>query len=63
LEKESVLPSAGYWDTQLGEFILKYNDVRISKTPEMGILDFSQSTYEAGAKLAKWDRGALERRE
>jgi hypothetical protein len=63
LEKESVLPGAGYWDTQLGEFILKYDDVRISNTPEKDILDFCQSTYEAGAKLAKWDRDALERRE
>ena len=62
LEKEPVLPSAGHWDAQLGEFILKYDDVRISKTPEKDILDFCQSTYEAGAKLAKWDRAALERK-
>ena len=57
-----MLPSAGHWDAQLGEFILKYDDPRISKTPEKDILDFCQSTYEAGAKLAKWDRAALERK-
>src|SRR5438309_1125237 len=55
LDKESALRSAGYWDTQLGEFILKYDDVRMSKTPEKDILDVCQSTYEAGAKLAEWD--------
>jgi spore cortex formation protein SpoVR/YcgB (stage V sporulation) len=57
-----VLPSAGHWDTQLGEFILKYDDVRTAQTPEKDILEFCQSTYEAGAKLAHWDRNALERR-
>jgi hypothetical protein len=62
LEKESVLPSAGHWDSQLGEFVLKYDDVRTAKTPEKDILDFCQTTYEAGAKLAQWDRDSLERK-
>jgi hypothetical protein len=63
LEKESVFPDAGHWDTQLGEFILKYDDVRTAQTPEKNILAFCQTTYVAGAKLAQWDRDALERRE
>ena len=62
LDKESVLASAGYWDTQLGEFILRYDDVRTAQAPEKDILDFCQTTYEAGAKLAQWDRDALERK-
>jgi uncharacterized protein DUF5996 len=60
-EKENVRPSAAYWDTQLGEFLLKYDDVRAADSPEKAILDFCQSTYEAGANLAKWDRKTLER--
>jgi hypothetical protein len=56
LEKET-----SYWNSQLGEFILKYDDVRASDSPEEAILEFCQSTYEAGAKLAAWDRTALER--
>jgi Family of unknown function (DUF5996) len=60
-EKEKVRPSAAYWDTQLGEFLLKYDDVRAADSPEKAILDFCQNTYEAGANLAKWDRKALER--
>lgn len=61
LEKEPVRPAAAYWDTNLREFILKYDDVRDSTDPEQAILDFCQSAYEAGAKLGKWDRQALER--
>ncbi len=62
LDKESALPRAGHWDTQLGEFILKYDDVRAAQAPEKDILDFCRTTYEAGAKLAKWDRDSLERK-
>jgi hypothetical protein len=61
LDAEPVRPPAAHWDTQLGEFILKYEDARTSPTPEQDILDFCQSTYEAGAKLAHWDRPNLER--
>jgi len=58
---EAVRPPAAYWDTKLGEFILKYEDVRESASPHDAILDFCQSTYEAGARLANWDRASLER--
>ena len=47
--------------SKLGEFLLKYEDVRTAPSPDQAILDFSESTYEAGAKLAHWDREALER--
>jgi Family of unknown function (DUF5996) len=62
LDKEIVHPSSAQWDSQMGEFILKYEDVRLAQSPDQEILDFCQSTYEAGAKLAQWDRDALERR-
>ena len=61
LNQEPVRPAAAYWDTQVGEFILKYDDVRTAESPEQAILEFCQSTYEAGAKLAQWDRNSLER--
>lgn len=61
LEKEKIRPAGAYWDTQMGEFLLKYDDARVANSPEQAILDFCQSTYEAGAKLAQWDRAALER--
>jgi hypothetical protein len=59
LESEPVRP--GSWDTQLREFLLSYDDVRKSNSPEQTILDFCQSTYETAARLAHWDRHALER--
>lgn len=59
--EQPVRPRAAYWDAQLGLFILKYDDVRASTTPDRDVLDFCQSAYEAGANLAGWDRSALER--
>jgi hypothetical protein len=65
LEKEPIRPAAAAWNTQLGEFIFKYEDARGTlkndTSPDQAILDFCQSTYEAGANLAKWDRASLER--
>jgi hypothetical protein len=56
-----VRPEAGHWDTKLGEFILTYDDVQHSQSLRPTSWNFCQSTYEAGAKLAQWDRAALER--
>lgn len=56
-----VRPAAAHYDSQLGEFVLMYDDVRSSASPRKALLEFCQSTYEAGATLAKWDRGGLER--
>jgi hypothetical protein len=56
-----VLPSAARYDPRLNEFILMYDDVRNAPSPSAALLDFCQSTYEAAANLAAWDRKALER--
>lgn len=61
LEKEPVRPAPDAWNAQLGEFIFPYESVRASAEPEQAVVDFCQSAYEAGAKLAQWDRGSLER--
>jgi hypothetical protein len=53
--------SAGVYSNDLKEFLLPYDAVRNSRSPETTLMDFLQSTYEAGANLAKWDRKALER--
>jgi hypothetical protein len=54
------IESAPKWNPQLSEFILMYDEVRRAAAPEEALLEFFQSTYEAGANLAKWDRAALE---
>ena len=50
------------WDDDLGEFVLPYDAVRERREPDALLLEFLQSTYEAAADLAGWDRDALERR-
>ena len=60
LEREPVRPANAGWSPQLGEFILMYDDVRAESSPRAALLEFLQSTYEAGARLANWDRAALE---
>jgi hypothetical protein len=55
-----VTPSSAYYDSELGEFILPYADVRKATNPDAILLDFFQSTYEAAAELGRWDRKALE---
>ena len=55
-----VAPGEARWSKELGEFLLMYDDARLLQSPEQGILDFCQTTYEAGASLAKWDRDSLE---
>ena len=56
-----VLPAAAHFDSALGEFIVMYDDIRAAASPSEALLDFCQSTYEAGAQAAKWDRDSLER--
>jgi hypothetical protein len=57
-----VRPDAAYFHQELAEFILPYESVHNSKSPEAAIRAFVESTYEQGADLAKWNRAALERR-
>ncbi len=56
-----VGPSAAHYEKQLGEFLLMYEDVRKAESPTAALLEFCQSTYEAGANLGNWERDALER--
>jgi hypothetical protein len=55
-----VQPDAAFYH-ELGEFMLPYDAVRRSSSPERTLLSFIDSTYAAGATLAGWDRAALER--
>ncbi len=56
----TVLPSGARWEGSLREFVLPYEAVRSARQPDETLLSFLQSTYEAAATLAKWDRPALE---
>jgi hypothetical protein len=61
-ENYTVRPAPAYYDKQLHEFLLPYDEVRAADEPEATLLAFLQSTYEAAAILGKWDRELLERR-
>jgi hypothetical protein len=58
-----VKPDSAFYSDDLREFILPYDRIRESKSPDETLLEFLQTTYEAAANLAQWDRGALERSE
>jgi hypothetical protein len=55
-----VRPDTAFFSEALGEFILPYDAVRTAADPDKALLDFLQSTYEAAATSAQWDRNALE---
>jgi hypothetical protein len=55
-----VQPEAAYYDPQMGEFILRYEDIRRRPDPAQAILDFFESTYEIAANRGNWDRARLE---
>jgi Family of unknown function (DUF5996) len=59
--EQKVKPAAAFYHPQLHEFLLMYDDVRLAPSPRQALLDFLQSTYEAGANLGHWDRKELER--
>jgi len=54
-----IRPGAAQWSPTLKEFVLPYDDVRRADDPAATILDFAQTTYDAGATLAGWNREAL----
>jgi hypothetical protein len=56
-----VAPDAAFFSKDYGEFILPYDAVRASASPDATLMAFLQSTYDAAADLAHWDRRALER--
>jgi len=61
LEYQRVRPESAFYNKEMSQFHLMYDEVRNAHSPEAAILEFLQSTYEAGANLAGWDRASLER--
>ena len=55
-----IRPDAAFFSEALGEFVLPYDAVRTAAEPDQALLEFLQSTYEAAANAANWDRDALE---
>ena len=57
----SVQPAGAFYSNDMHEFILPYEIVRQSQSPDDTLLQFLETTYAAAADLSKWDRASLER--
>jgi hypothetical protein len=61
LPQAQVRPADAFYNAETSGFILPYDAVREADEPDQLLMEFLQSTYEAGANLAAWDRAGLER--
>lgn len=55
----NLLESA-FYHTEMGEYLLPYEDVRKSLNPKTMILKFFNATYEAAVNFGGWEREKLE---
>ena len=62
LRGEAIRPPAAYYSAELSEFLLPYDAVRAASSPATVLTAFLESTYDAAARLAGWNRAALERK-
>ena len=63
LKTAQVEPAAAFYSPDLSEFVLPYEAVRLAAQPEADLRAFLRTTYDAAARLARWDRASLERTE
>ena len=61
LKTARVKPEKAIYSTDMNEFFLMYDDVRNADNPKAALMEFLDSTYDAAANLAKWNRAELER--
>jgi hypothetical protein len=61
LPQAAVRPAGAFYNPETFGFVLPYDEVRLAASPDETLMEFLQSTYEAGANLARWDRASLER--
>jgi hypothetical protein len=61
LAEKKISPAAAIWDKTLGEYIFRYDDLRLQASPEKALLEFIENAYSAAADAAKWDRKLLDR--
>lgn len=58
---QKVKPAAAFYHPQMKEFLLMYDDVRRADSPRAALMSFLQTTYDAAADRANWNRKELER--
>jgi len=50
-------PAAAYWDSQLGEYLLRWPDVRMAADPQAFAVEFARSAFRHGCQVCAWDLG------
>ena len=61
LSARPIRPKEAFYNSTIKEFILLYDDMRKADSPDDALMEFLESTYDAGAALAGWNRAELER--
>jgi len=61
LAQAKIRPEKAFYSNEMAEFLFLYDEVRTASDPDNALMEFLQSTYEAGANLAGWPRSELER--
>jgi hypothetical protein len=56
-ETGSMAPAAAHWNTELGEYILDWDDVRAAPDPHAAALAFGRSVVRHGCDVCGWDPG------
>ncbi|MFN8163404.1 MAG: DUF5996 family protein, partial [Solirubrobacterales bacterium] len=51
-----VAPAAARWDRALGEFVLDWDDVRVSEDPHALALEFAHSAFDYACAVCGWDQ-------
>jgi hypothetical protein len=50
-----ISPTAARWESELGEFVLDWDDVRSSSDPHAGALEFARSAFRHSCAVCDWD--------
>ena len=59
-QNQKISPDSAYWNKDMGEFMLNYEDVQKSSNPSETLMAFLQSSYDAGSHVSNWDRESLD---
>lgn len=58
-----IQPEQAFWSDELGEYLLLYETLRTSQQPEVSLLNFFRSAYQAASETGHWDKALLENSE
>jgi hypothetical protein len=54
-EELAIGPSTAFWSDVMGEFVLRYEDVRNAESPQNALREFFTSSFDGFSSLAKWN--------